>query len=98
MPRCSRWVIRAIALRAASFWKGSYYAQIIASNVGEEIRAASEAVARALAERLEDGSGQVWGLEELPRENRVSVQYFKRDALSLDFLGETYTALPKRCG
>jgi len=75
------------------FWKGSHYAQIIASNVGEEIRAASEAVARALVERLEDGSGQVWGLEELPRENRVSVQYFKRDALSLDFLGETYTAL-----
>ena len=61
--------------------------------MGEEIRAASEAVARALAERLEDGSDQVWGLEELPRENRVSVQYFKRDALSLDFLGETYTAL-----
>ena len=74
------------------FWKGTYYGQIIASDVGEEMRAASENIARTLVERLPGREGSVWGLENLPREDRLFVQYFKRDALSLDFLRETYTA------
>ncbi len=74
------------------FWKGTYYAQIIASDMGEAMRAASEAIARTLVARLPDSEGSVWGLEHFPRENRLFVQYFKRDALSLDFLKETYTA------
>lgn len=74
------------------FYKGNYYAQIIASDSSEEIGAVAEEIARVLAGRLEAGTGRVWGIDALPEENRVSVQYFKRDALSLDFLRETYTA------
>jgi hypothetical protein len=74
------------------FWKGSYYAQILASDVGPDMEASSEAIARAVEARLAAGQGEVWGLANLPEENREFVQYYKRDALSLDFLRETYTA------
>ena len=78
------------------FWKGRFYVQVIAVDRG----AVALGVARTLAARLEDGGESVWGLEALPAIDRVpgSVEYFRRDALSLDFLMDTYTARYRKEG
>jgi len=80
------------------FCKGNYYAQIIASELGEEVRRAAEALARELEQRLAGSDAEVWGVQAFPTEDRVAVQYYKLNALSLDFLRETYTAQYRRAG
>ncbi|MFT5090482.1 MAG: hypothetical protein ACI8PG_004862, partial [Planctomycetota bacterium] len=80
------------------FWKGNYYAQIIASDISEEVRLAAAAIARKVEERLKGSGAEVWGLQAFPLEDRVAVQYYKLNALSLDFLRETYTAQYQRDG
>ena len=54
---------------------------------------AAETIAQSLADRLEDNGDPVWGLSAFPPEGRVerSTQYFMRDALSMDFLENTFT-------
>jgi len=81
------------------FWKGPYYVQVLAGG-GEVLQQVAGQIARDLADRLEDPGDELWGLNVLPAAGRVpgSVQYFKRDALSLDFLKNTYTALYLREG
>lgn len=76
------------------FWKGAYYVQIISSEKGEDLQRIGMEIARTLAERIEDSGELVWGLTAFPEENRIpgTIQYFMRDALSLDFLKDTYTA------
>ena len=43
---------------------------------------------------LDDSGEQVWGLSALPQSRLIpdSIQYFKVDALGLDFMQNTYTA------
>lgn len=76
------------------FWKGAAYIQVIASTTEGAIIQATETVAKKMNERLEDNGRELWGFALLPQNNRVddTVQYFKQDALSLDFLKNGFTA------
>lgn len=76
------------------FWKGQYYVQVLSSDRTESLRRTAAEIARLLDDRLEAAEGEIWGLALLPEEGRQSgtVQYFKRDALSLDFLANAFTA------
>jgi len=74
------------------FWKGNYYGYINASQTDEGNSAAGKAVAIALMDRVPDDGGAVMGLDWLPQDGLIedSIQYFKADAMSLDFLNNTY--------
>lgn len=74
------------------FWKGRYYATIIGS--GEEVAEDQLAIAKKLADRLSDEGETPWGFDVLPTGERLpeTLQYFMVDALSLDFLEDTFTA------
>jgi len=76
------------------FWKGRYYVQVLAADKGRDLAQAGLAVADALEKRLADDGEPLWGLTALPEADRVpgTVQYFVTDALSLDFLKDTYIA------
>jgi len=76
------------------FWQGRHYVQVVAGGEGEVFEQAGLLIARQVAGRLEDRGERIWGKEALPAAGQVqgSLQYFMRDALSLDFLGETFVA------
>jgi hypothetical protein len=76
------------------FWKGQHYVQVLSSDRTEPLRQTAAEVARLLDSRLAGDDGEIWGLALLPEEGRQpgTVQYFKRDALSLDFLANAFTA------
>lgn len=76
------------------FWKGKYYAYVQSSHDDETAREAALHVARALDARLEDSGEEVRGLNWLPTEglNEDSITYFLVDAMSLDFMTDTFTA------
>lgn len=76
------------------FWKGRYYATLLGPGDSADDHELLLNVGRALAARLDDTPDQLWGLEVLPEKDRVdrSVQYYLADALSLDFLSNTFTA------
>lgn len=78
----------------AYIWKGKYYIAIVASDTTEELRLLGLDLAHRVISFLTDSGDPVWGLSALPQENRVpdSVQYFKVDAMGLDFMQNTYTA------
>jgi hypothetical protein len=82
------------------YWSGPYYVQVMASEVGTEMRAAAERIARTLTDRLKDDGETVWGLAALPEADRVpgTLQYLKKDAFGLDFLRETFTARYAKAG
>ncbi|MBT8371298.1 MAG: hypothetical protein KJO34_10075, partial [Deltaproteobacteria bacterium] len=75
-------------------WKGQYYIQIISSEVTNEFKRIGMHLARKLTDFLLDSGEQVWGLAALPLTDRIpeSIQYFKVDAMGLDFMRNTYTA------
>ena len=75
-------------------WKGQYYIQIISSEATEEFQRIGMELARKVTDFLLDSGEQVWGLTALPLTDRMpeSVQYFKVDAMGLDFMCNTYTA------
>ncbi|MDZ4859150.1 MAG: DUF6599 family protein [Candidatus Hydrogenedentes bacterium] len=77
------------------FWKGRYYATMLGPRDAENTDALLLSVGNALAARLEDSPEKLWGPGVLPAKNRVetSIQYFLVDALSLDFLRDTFTAV-----
>jgi hypothetical protein len=77
------------------FRKGHYYATILAADDDERTIAAQHAIAEKLAGELEGEDESLWGFEVLPEKDRVeaSMQYFAEDALSLDFMKNTFTAL-----
>ena len=81
-------------------WKGRYYIQIIASDTTEEFRRIGSDMAHAVIDLVSDSGEPVWGLDALPRANRVpnSEQYFLVDAMGLDFMENTYTARYTRDG
>lgn len=75
------------------FWKGNYYAYLQSSDDDEASAQTALTIATQLAERLGDSGDPVIGLDDLPSSGLVkdTVQYFKTDALSLDFLTEVFT-------
>jgi hypothetical protein len=75
-------------------WKGQYYIQIIASDTTAELQRKGLDVGRRVAAVLGDDGEVVWGLENLPQEDRVpgSEHFFLVDAMALDFMRNTYTA------
>jgi len=77
------------------FWKGSYYVQVIVSDRGAKLEQAGLEVARNLEKRLADSGELVWGLEALPKKDQIpgTIQYYLKNALSLDFLKDTYIAM-----
>jgi len=75
-------------------WKGQYYIRIISSEATNEFQWIGMDLARKVTDFLLDSNEQVWGLTALPLTDRMpeSVQYFKVDAMGLDFMRNTYTA------
>ena len=75
-------------------WKGQYYIRIISSENTDEFQRIGMDLARKVTDFLLDSGEQVWGLTALPLTDRMpeSVQYFKVDAMGLDFMRNTYTA------
>ena len=69
-------------------WKGQYYIQIISSEATDEFQRIGMDLARKVTDFLLDSGEQVWGLTALPLTDRMpeSVQYFKVDAMGLDFM------------
>lgn len=77
-----------------NFWHGPYYVNLVGAADDEAAERAQRDLAGKLVARLDDPGDALWGPTWLPAEGRVerSLQYFMVDALSLDFLTETYTA------
>jgi hypothetical protein len=75
-------------------WKGLYYIRIIASETSDELQPIGMALARKVTDALLDSGELVWGLTALPLADQVpeSLQYFRMDAMGLDFMGNTYTS------
>ena len=75
-------------------WQGRYYIRIISSEAIDEFKRGGLELARKVTDFLPDSGAPVWGLAALPLTDRMpgSVQYFKVDALGLDFMRHTYTA------
>ena len=73
------------------FRKGRFYGYINSSTNNAENDAAGFAVAKGLMDRIETDSRQILGLDWLPKEGLIndSLQFFKADAMSLDFLTNT---------
>lgn len=73
------------------FRKGSFYGYINASTTNEVNDAAGHAVSKALMDRVESDDRPIVGIDWLPEENLVSdsLQFFKADAMSLEFLTHT---------
>ncbi len=74
------------------FWQGKYYGYVNASRKNDENTKAAHDVLVALLQRLSDSGETIDGLDWLPQEGLIqdTVQYFKADALSLDFLTDTF--------
>ena len=75
-------------------WQGRFYIRIISSGAGDEFKRIGLEVARNVTGFLPDSGEPVWGLAALPLTDRMpgSVQYFKVDAMGLDFMRNTYMA------
>jgi hypothetical protein len=95
----SRWDARGTRAKASYFfWKGRYYVQVLGSGKGDTIEQVGLNVARTLEKRLTDDGKPLWGFKALPGKDRIpgSIQYFVKDAMSLDFMKETYIALYRK--
>jgi hypothetical protein len=75
-------------------WKGQYYIRIISAEHTDAFQRIGMDLAQKVTDFLLDSGEQVWGLNALPLTDRMpeSVQYFKVDAMGLDFMRNTYTA------
>src|SRR5262249_893543 len=76
------------------FWKGNHYGYVNASRKDDANTAAAKLILAGLMPRLEDSDAAIDGLDWLPKEGLIedTIQYFKVDALSLDFLTNTFAA------
>ena len=74
------------------FWKGNHYGYVNASRTNDDNSKAAHDVAAGLMPRLTDSDEKIEGLDWLPQEGLIqdTIQYFKADALSLDFLTDTF--------
>jgi hypothetical protein len=75
--------------------KGRYYLQAIATDNGKQAQKASREIAEKVSSRLKDTGEPVWGMSVFPVEGLVhdSLKYFLFDALGLEFMRNTFTAL-----
>jgi hypothetical protein len=75
-------------------WKGKYYITVVVSESTEEFEQISLDLASKVTAALIDSGEPVWGLSALPQDNLISdsVQYFRVDAMGLDFMQNTYMA------
>jgi len=75
-------------------WQGRFYIRIISSEATDEFKQIGLDLARNVTGFLPDSGEVVWGLAALPLTDRIpqSVQYFKVDAMGMDFLRNTYMA------
>lgn len=80
------------------FWKGWYYVQVIVSGTGNMLEQAGLELAGTLEKRLEDNGEPVWGLKAMPEKDQIpgTIQYSLVNALSLDFLKDTYIAMYRK--
>lgn len=76
------------------FWKGQWYVYVQSSHDDEKGVSTGYKIAKAIAARLEDSGEPVPGLDTLPTDGVVndSITYFKADAMSLDFMTNTFMA------
>jgi hypothetical protein len=76
-------------------WKGRYYVKAIASDNDKRAQEAALCLVQRISDHLTDKGGQVWGFKVFPPEGLVpdSLRYFLVDALGLDFMGNTFTAV-----
>ncbi|MBI1320548.1 MAG: hypothetical protein GC168_16615 [Candidatus Hydrogenedens sp.] len=76
------------------FRKGRFYATFVASDDTPELHAAEESIGKALAARLDSETGELWGVKVFtaPQFDAGSIKYFNADAMSLEFMPQTYTA------
>ncbi len=79
-------------------WHGPYYLRIIGSEDTDALQRIGMDLARKATASLPDSGEPVWGLNALPQIDRLphSVQYYKVDAMGLDFMRNTYTAVYKK--
>ena len=77
------------------FWKGNYYGYINASMPSDSNTKAGLGIATALMQRISDSGEPVQGLDWLPTDGLIvdTVQFFKADAMSLDFLNDTFLGM-----
>jgi hypothetical protein len=75
-------------------WQGRFYIRIIGSEATDEFKRIALDLARKVTGFLPDSGKPVWGLAALPLTDRIpqSVQYFKVDAMGMDFMRNTYMA------
>lgn len=80
------------------FYQGPYYIQLLASADTDAVRRAALSIGRELESILPAAEATLWGRNSLPETGRVpgSLQYFRQDAMSLDFLGNAFTATYRR--
>ncbi len=81
-------------------WKGAYYVRMIASEDDAVLQGNTLDLAEKMMGLLDDSGESVWGLEALPKQDRVpgSEQYFREDAMGIDFLRNTYMAQYRKKG
>ena len=74
--------------------KGPYYVCFIASEDGPDLQEINLLLAAKLMDSLEDFGGAVVGLGMLPEKDMVpgSEQYYRKDAMGLGFLNDTFMA------
>lgn len=79
-------------------WQDRYYIQILASESTDELRQIGRNLAQKITGAIKDSGEPVWGLSVLPREELVpaSVKYFLVNAMGLDFMGNTFTAVYRK--
>jgi|GEM_PF-2442445 len=76
-------------------WEGSYYIVVVSSGPQEEMGRKTLDLATKVTDVLPDSLEPVWGLSAFPRENLIldTIRYFNVDAMGLDFMQHTYTAV-----
>ncbi len=77
------------------FWKGGYYVTVLGGTDDEVVQKGIDYIVEKLEARLEDDKGKIWGESVMPSKGRKenSLKYFSADALSLEFLSNTFTAV-----
>jgi hypothetical protein len=82
-------------------WKGPFYVCLIASeDDSPDLQEINLLLATKLMDSLDDSGGPVLELEMLPRKDMVpgSEQYYRKDAMGLGFLNDTFTARYRKKG
>jgi hypothetical protein len=79
-------------------WKGQYYVRIVPSEVTKKTDSIGYRMAEKLTNALTDTGEPVWGLTAMPKKDLVpaSIQFYKENAMGLDFMTNTYTALYRK--